>query len=238
MLQRRISTESASPDLADALDKMGQDPQWVSDLRSVSPGKRALQNDLNKRIAWRHLQTIMAARIAVFKLFLKLAIKVDGKLSEKHKRIWLLFQSDSLSPKRTRHPFLWVVNKCLPNASPRALNILVDRLHDIREEYFPGSNFIIGLDEAQQAARLYHHSFISSTNSKRCRSIVREIAQVFGDPEIDLVVSGTSLPMEELREAIASGVSKDDLFVFHDLGMFDTWEKLQPFLQRYVPASF
>jgi hypothetical protein len=37
---------------------------------------------------------------------------------------------------------------------------------------------------------------------------------------------------------MASGVSKEDVFVFHDLGMFDTWEKLQPFFERYVPASF
>jgi len=40
-----------------------------------------------------------------------------------------------------------------------------------------------------------------------------------------VVVSGTGLSLEELREAIASGVSKDDIFVFHDLGMFETWEK-------------
>ncbi len=226
------------PDLADALVKMARDPQWVSDLRGVSPDKRARQNDLNSRIAWKQLQTILAARIVVFKLFLQLAIKVDGELLEKHKRIWLLFQSARLSPKRTRHPFLWIMNKCLRNASPEALDILVDRLHDIHEEYFPGSNFILGLDEAQQAARLYPYSFISSTNSNRYRSIIHKIAQVFSDSEFDLVVSGTGLPLEELREVVASGVSKDDVFVFHDLGMFDTWEKLQPFLERYLPASF
>jgi hypothetical protein len=177
----------------------------------------------------------MAARIAVFKLFLKLAIKVDGRLLEKHKRIWLLFQSDSISSER--HPFLWIVNKCLRKASPQALHIMVDRLHDIRREYFPESNFIFGLDEAQRATRLYPYSFISSTKSNRYRSVIREIAKVFSK-SVDLVVSGTGLPLEELREAVASGVSKDDIFVFHDLGMFDTWEKLQPFLERYLPASF
>jgi hypothetical protein len=94
------------------------------------------------------------------------------------------------------------------------------------------------LDEAQQAARLYPHAFISSTNPNKYRSIIREIAQVFSSSESDLVVSGTGLPLEDLREAMASGVSKDDVFVFHDLGMFDTWEKLQPFFERYVPPSF
>ncbi len=67
------------PDLADALDEMGQDPQWVSDLRFVSADARARQNDLNSRIARKQLQKILAARTVVFKLFLQLAIKVDGK---------------------------------------------------------------------------------------------------------------------------------------------------------------
>jgi hypothetical protein len=56
---------------------------------------RARQNDLNSRIAWKQLQKILAARTVVFKLFLQLAIKVDGELLEKHKRIWLLFQSQA-----------------------------------------------------------------------------------------------------------------------------------------------
>jgi hypothetical protein len=37
---------------------------------------------------------------------------------------------------------------------------------------------------------------------------------------------------------MASGVSKADVFLFHNLGMFDTWEKLKPFLERFIPASF
>ena len=225
------------PDLADALDEMGQDLQWVSDLRFVSADARARQNDLNSRIARKQLQKILAARTVVFKLFLQLAIKVDGELLEKHKRIWLLFQSQ-LGSVRTPHPVLTIADDCLLNASPQALRILVRRIHGIRREYFPGSNFFIGLDDAQRAARLYPLAFISSTNPNKYRSIIREIAQVFSGSETNLVVSGTGLSLEDLREAIASGVSKDDVFVFHDLGMFDTWEKLQPFFERYVPASF
>jgi len=87
------------PDLSDALIRMAWDPQWVSDLRGVFPNNRAAQNDLNSWIASKWLQKVLAARIVVFKLFLRLAIKVDGELLEKHKRIWLLFQSAPLSPK-------------------------------------------------------------------------------------------------------------------------------------------
>jgi len=225
------------PDLEQSLQRMAEDPQWVSDLRGLSPDKRAGQNDLNRRIARKELRKILAARIVVFKLFLQLAIKVDGDLLEKHRRVWLLFQSALQSLNKT-HPFISMTNKCLRNASPEALDILVSRLDDIRDEYFPGSNFILGLDEAQHAARLFPYSFISSSNLDRYRSIIREIAQVFTYLEVDLVVSGTGLSLEDLREALASGVSKEDIFVFHHLGMFDTWEKLKPFLERYVPASF
>ena len=216
---------------------MAQDPHWVSNLR-LSPSHRDPQNDLNSRIAWKQLQTILAARIVVFKLFLKLAIKVDGELQEKHKRLWLLFQSGQVNLKRT-HPFLHIVNDCLVDASPEALRKLVNRFNHIRDEYFPGSNFILGLDEAQQAARLYPYSFISSYNPGQYRSVIQVIAQVFTSVlGADLVVSGTGLSLNELREAFASGVSKDDVFVFHQLGMFDTWDKLKPLVERYVPASF
>jgi hypothetical protein len=109
-------------DLPDALVKIAREPQWVSDLRGVSSNNRAAQNDLNRRIASKELQRVLAARIVVFKLFLQLAIKVDGKLLEKHKRIWLLFQlSDQLGPKRIRHPFLRIMKDCLRDASAKAL---------------------------------------------------------------------------------------------------------------------
>jgi len=211
--------------------------QWVSSLRFVCASKRAHQNYLNIRIAWKQLQKILAARAVVFKLFLQLAIKVDGKLLEKHKRIWLLFQSE-VGSVQTPHPVHTILDKCLLNASCQALDILVNRISDIRREYFPGSNLLICLDEAQQAARLYPYAFISLTNPNKFRSIIREIARVFSNYENDVVVSGTGLPLEDLRELVASGVSKDNIFVFYNLGMFDTWEKLQPFFERYVPASF
>jgi len=50
-------------------------------------------------------------------------------------------------------------------------------------------------------------------------------------------MSGTGLSLKELRETMASGISKDDVFVFHRLRMFDTWEKAKAFIERYVPAS-
>jgi hypothetical protein len=162
-------------------------------------------------------------------------------LQEKHKRIWLLFQlSDELVPfSRNLHPFVRIIRKCLHRASNEALNELVERLNDIRHEYLPQSHFVLGLDEAQRASRLYPRSFISSTNPDKFRSIIREVFEVFTKSPIKLIVSGTSLSLADLEDSMASGVSKpaEAVKLFHKLGMFDNWPKLKSFLERYVPGS-
>ena len=224
-------------DLQDALEAFVEYQDWISDILTLPSGERARQNELNSLIASKHLRRVLAARIVVFQLFLQLAIVVDGQLQEKHKRIWLLFQlSDKLG--RTEHPFVKMI-KCLRSASNEALVILVERLSGIRDKYLPQSDFILGVDEAQRAAGLYPHCFISSNSENVPRSIIREIVRVFTKLPIKLVVSGTGLSLADLHEAMASGVSKpaEGCKVFHELGMFDTWSKLKPFLERYVPAS-
>ncbi|KAM6498797.1 hypothetical protein JOM56_006745, partial [Amanita muscaria] len=229
-------------DLQDVLNEVTENREWISDLSPLSSEKRAVQSELNSLIASQLLKKVLAARIVVFQLFLELAIQVDGELQEKHKRIWLLFQLfDQVDPRvGTLHPFVRIVRYCLRHASAEALDILVERLDTIRARYLPPSRFIVGLDEAQHAARLYPRSFISPPNSKVLRSILRVIAQVFTRSPIKLVVSGTGLPLEDLEDHRASGVSKpaESVILFHELGMFDTWPKLKAFLERYVPASF
>jgi hypothetical protein len=228
-------------DLKDALDEIAEHPEWESDLKTVDIGERAAQDKVNSRIASKHLRKVLAARVVVFQLFLQLATKVHGTLQEKHKRIWLLFQlSDELVPfSGNLHPFVRIIRKCLHRASNEAINELVERLNDIRHEYLPQSHFILGLDEAQRASRLYPRSFISSINPDKFRSIIREVFKVFTKSSIKLIVSGTSLSLVDLEDPMASGVSKpaEAVKLFHKLGMFDNWPKLKSFLERYVPAS-
>ena len=232
-------------DLRDASDEVAEyHSEWVSDLEKVDIRERAAQEKVNCRIASKHLRKVLAARVVVFQLFLQLAIQVDGTLQEKHKRIWLLFQlSDKLVPFTGSHPFVRIIRKCLRHASSDALDALVERLDDIRHEYLQHSPFILGLDEAQRASRLYPRSFISTTNPDEFRSIIREVAKVFTKSPIKLIVSGTDLLLAELEDAnshpTASGVSKlaKPVQLFHKLGMFDTWPKLKSFLERYIPVS-
>jgi hypothetical protein len=122
------------------------------------------------------------------------------------------------------------MKNCLPNASPAALERLINRLPDIRKEYSLGSSFIL-------AARSFPCCFLSS-NSKRYHSIIREIAQVFTGQKASLVVSGTGLSLEDQQKTLASGVSKPGISMFHELGMFDTWAKLKTFIENYLPTHF
>ena len=51
-------------------------------------------------------------------------------------------------------------------------------------------------------------------------------------------MSGTGLSLEDLEDDVASGVSKPRAVdLFHQLGIFDSWPKLKPFLERYIPTS-
>ena len=148
---------------------------------------------------------------------------------------------DQLGIGDVLRPFVRIIINCLRRrASDMGLNALVDHLNHIRDKYLPyDSRFIFGLDEVQRATRLYHYSFVSSNNDRVFQSIIREISKVFTKSPIKLVVSGTDLPLAGPEEAMAPAVSKPAgaIILFHKLGMFDTWLKMEPFLECYVPAS-
>jgi hypothetical protein len=182
----------------------------VSDLGKVDIGEWAAQEKVNSRIASKHLRKVLAVRVVVFQLFLQLAIQVHGTLQEKHKRIWLFFQlSDKLvSFDGDLHPFIRIIRRCLRRASNEALDALVERLDIIRHDYLQDSPFILALDEAQRASRLYPRSFISSTELGNFQSIIREVVNVFTKLPIKLIVSGTGLSLTESEDALTSGDSK------------------------------
>ena len=225
-------------DLLVALEELPRYNEWLSDLETVDIRVRPGQHAYNSQIVSRHLVKVLAARIVVFQLFLELAIEVDGELQEKHKHTWLLFQlSDKAVPlSGNRHPFLRIAS-CLRHARDEALDGLVDRLDRIRREFLSGSHFVVGLDEAQQASRMYPRSFISSTNPQEFRSIIREISAVFTtNLPIKLVLSGTGMSLVEVQNSMTSGVSKPpDVELFHELGMFDKWSEMKEFLEIYIP---
>ena len=227
-------------DLHDALELVTRYREWVPDLRALAPEERTAQNNTNKYIAYRAFRRVLAARIVVFELFLRVATEIDGPLQAKHKRIWLLFQLfNQLNPQGGgSHPFIQIIDK-LCNASDDALDALVNRLDVIIKKYFPHSQLILGLDEAQWAARSYPYSGVSYSNPGAFRSIIREMVEAFAKAPVKIVVSGTSVSLADLADSVASGVGKPthNVKAFHELEMFDTWPKLKLFLERYVPAS-
>jgi hypothetical protein len=227
-------------DFEEVLNQLPRYNEWTPDLETVNIEERFHRQAKNSYILSRHLQKVLAARIVVFELFLGLALEVDNTLQEKHKHIWLLFQlSDGVVPySGNRHPFLRIIS-CLRHASDEVLDELVRHLGSIRRDYLSDPHFILGLDEAQQASRMYPHAFVSFTNPHEFRSIIREVTTIFTKLPIKFVVSGTGLSLVELKNAMSSSVSKPlKVHLFHELGMFDTWESMELFLKRYIPATF
>jgi hypothetical protein len=211
---------------------------WTPDLASLPSNQKHSHHNRNITVATRCLQEAVAARIVVFEFFLQQAIDIDGSLQEKHKYIWLLFQLFN-PPGLTLHPFRRVMMNCMVEATKKALEGTVQRLHHIRETYLDSSHFLTGLDEAQWAARLYPRGFLSFSDEKTYRSILREISKLLSDLNVQLVVSGTGLSLPEVQDAVSSGVSKPEIVeLVHELGTFDTWRNLRPFLECYVPATF
>lgn len=230
-------------DLQYTLEGLTLNADWEDDLDIDDKDRagRRRKSATNHRIATRAFRKVLAARIVAFELFLEAVIEVDKKLESKHKHYWLLFQLNLQAEFKNRHPVVQIMKDCLHGASNDALEQLIDRLPGICAKYIPATHFIVAVDEAQQAVRKYPHSFVSTTDDRKYRSVIREIANVFtAQPlEIKLVVSGTGVTMDDLRDSVASGVSKrSTVSLYHDLGMFDTWSKLKEFLKRYLPAKF
>ena len=226
-------------DMAKALDSMPTYEGWTHNLKSVPIENRQAFELTNRTIASRVLQKVFAARTVVFELFLELCKELDGGLTERHKLMWLMFQlSESLVPGANyRHPFNYVINEGLVGASTDTLSKVIDRRLEGISQKLQTKYIVYVIDEAQQAARRYPSAFMSS-DGRTMRSALREITRVAVQGPIKLVLSGTGLSLEEAESVLASGISKprtQDFQPVHNLGGFDNWTSLEPFMRRYVP---
>ncbi|KAF8523132.1 hypothetical protein BU17DRAFT_86285 [Hysterangium stoloniferum] len=227
-------------DLEDALNGIRSYREWVNDLNPFESQVRYKISDSNIQISRRAIQKVLASRVVVFEAFLRLAIDRDKSLQLKHRYIWLLFQlSNRLPGLASPHPFVQMKD-CLIRASDDALEELISRLRTIHSREFPKSRFIIALDEAQHAARLYRYSFVSSSSPEIFQSVLRETVKVFLHSTVKVIVSGTGLSLEEVEDALSSSVGKPSgrFETFVDLGMSDNPLKLDVTLRQYVPLSF
>ncbi|KAF8505280.1 hypothetical protein BU17DRAFT_71445 [Hysterangium stoloniferum] len=227
-------------DLQEALDDIRCYKDWENDLRPFEEQIRYKISNSNIKISKRVIQKVLASRVVVFQSFLQLVIDRDGSLRPEHRQMWLLFQlSNCLPGLQTLHPFVRIKN-CLNVASDEVLRALISGLDTIHATYFPKSEFIIALDEAQYAARLYQYSFVSSTSPNIFRSVLREIVTGFLRSSVKVIVSGTGLSLEQVEDVLSSSVGKPpgQFETFVELGMLDDPLKLDATLRQYIPPSF
>ena len=225
-------------DLEEALDDIRQYEDWTVDIRHYEGQDRDDRNKLNICISNRAIRKVVAARLLVLRMFLRVAKSRNGNIGPEHQRLWLLFQlSNPLPGFVTSHPFV-TMKECLNCASDDALSTIIKDFEQIRTEYFPESRFTIALDEAQQTVRLHRFSFLSAREPTKFRSILREIVKVFSKLMVMIVVSGTGLSLEEVEDALHSSVAKPlgKFETFVDLGMFDDPLKLEATVKQYIPS--
>ena len=138
-------------------------------------------------------------------------------------------------------PFVRIIINCLRRrASDMGLNALVDHLNHIRDKYLPyDSRFIFGLDEVQRATRLYHYSFVSSNNDRVFNQSSAKYLKSSPNHRSSSWCQVRICHWQSQRKLWSPVVSKPagSVILFHKLGMFDTWPKMEPFMERYVPAS-
>jgi hypothetical protein len=100
---------------------------------------------------------------------------------------------------------------------------------------FPESRFVIALYEAQRAARLHRFSFLSNRDPSEIRSLLRETGEAFSVLVVKIVVSSTSLCLEEAEgNTLSSGVGKplEQFETFAELGMLGD---LEATLRQCIP---
>ena len=225
-------------DLEHALKDIGCDMDWTDDLRPFKEQERTKKNRNNICISRWTIRKVFAARLVVFTLFLRLAEARDGSLLPEHRRLWLLFQLHNPLPgSKTPHPFI-TMNECLDRATEHALRTLIYDFDNTHRQYFPESKFIIALDEAQVASRMYRYSFLTSRDPRKFRSILSEIVKVLSDFQV--VVSGTgNLSWKDVDDNTNTSVGKPPSRFqrFSELGMFDDSLKVEATLRKYIPPS-
>lgn len=132
-------------DLKNARKELPPNDCWKTDPPNVDDNGHC---QAKSWVLTRAAKKVLAARIVAFQLFLKLVIKVDKKLEEKHKCSWLFFQlSNPQVSASDTHPIVQIMNNCLHRASNDALDNLIQRLDLIREKYIPYTHFIVGMDK-------------------------------------------------------------------------------------------
>ncbi|KAH7098342.1 hypothetical protein BKA62DRAFT_832570 [Auriculariales sp. MPI-PUGE-AT-0066] len=186
----------------------------------------------NTQRAREAFNSVITTRLLVFQLFCDLvqSIHVEEQVA---RRKWLLLQLRSDIIFRTSDYDLFdSLGASVSLVDPRLVEERLATL--ILSPKFPLS--IIAVDEANVASGMHEASYAMSDGQKLApvlRELVRHLSSSF--PSQRLIVSGTRIDLNVVRDAVKSGRSSQSAVrSFCALGSFDTIERTRSYLHHFL----
>jgi hypothetical protein len=195
----------------------------------------------NRRVAIRRFLVILYVRLYIFGIFLQCAQSRPGGISDHHKGRWLLLQVASntllgrgdvfvsLSQILRRAPYHYLLEEC------------EKELANIRRLLGLNSTIFCVLDEAQIPTDQFMDYLRSAVEPHTLRPIIHEILCAWGQILRDIIISGTSIPKQQVETVLTSLVAKEGNsgpVVITDTGTFDNSDAQQGYLAQYLPPDF
>jgi hypothetical protein len=201
----------------------------------------------------RRLAQILLARFLLLDLLVQEARQTPGGLQDKeHRQLWVYLQVYPGLFDRSRTMLLedlfadlaeLLMNVSLQELTKKAKE-LRRKLGDLLPKVRSGNRapFFSVLDEAQAAILLRHGQYIYATRKTPCgflREWIRFHTDVFSHEVMRLVLAGTGMDAEVLRDTVTSPALKDEPFEWtNDIGAFDNSESQVCYIKRYIPAPW
>jgi hypothetical protein len=226
---------------------MSNSQGWVNNIFKMDDIQGA--GSANEAIAFNRVFKVLLARWTVFRVFLEVSKEqYAGKLPDRIKHDWLLFQILPLVLIGTSHTFLAFMDDCLLGVSS---TILMDLLAPLTpgkvfgpEFQAESENFFYVVDEAQVAGNLYTDAF-TDVNVKFNHPVLRPIIRAWKsaanwDESIRFIVSGTGFSFHIFETVLESGVGKERAVwdVVHTTGDFENRQTQESYIMRYLPPPF
>ncbi|KAJ7512372.1 hypothetical protein B0H11DRAFT_479554 [Mycena galericulata] len=238
------STRLGSYDIENTIHSyLPNSPGFVEDLSTTGLTEELFALNQNRIIAQKRFTEVLLARIIIFQLFVEV-IKNRTDIAEP-KKLWLLLQLRPLDLGFSGGDCFDKLTSTLRNSPPHfVVSQIIERLQEIRQwshrDYSSPALFIV-LDEAQYAARGLFSAFRSARDNLLHRPILREIvrawvAQSFKALGLWLIISGTGIDHNVMKQVLASAVMKpEDVRLISNIGAFSDVDEHIAFIERYIP---
>lgn len=203
-----------------------------------------------REVAERRLSQLLLARFLLLNLLVQEARALPGGLQEKeHRRLWVLLQARPQIFGDFKVDIFTALTRLLREADTRDLK---DRIYDqyqqlsgLRQEvHNPATGkdttppFFCVLDEVQITVTQRLGEFMSGNNSTK-RPILREIWLLWTTEQMCLVLSGTGIEQQALKDVLLSAALKENPYrTKSDVGAFEDPDTQAEYIKRYVPADW